>query len=151
MRLIGVKAERKKEIKMAYNSMFYQQYPQQPIYQGRYSPGFEYQPPQGASLKGRPVSSIDEAKAAQIDFDGSISLFPDIAHNKVYTKQVMLDGTASLLTYALVQEKQPEQPAYVTRDEFNRTIDELKQLAAKGAKNVQPKPASKSDDQLPSF
>lgn len=136
---------------MAYNGMFYQQYPQQPIYQGRYSPGYDFQQPQPVALKGRPVSSIDEAKAAQIDFDGSISFFPDIAHNKVYTKQVMLDGTASLLTYALVQEKPQEQPAYVTRDEFNKTVQELKQLAAKGVKNVQPQSASKSNDQLPAF
>lgn len=29
-------------------------------------------------LKGRPVSSIDEARAIPIDFDGSIFFFPDV-------------------------------------------------------------------------
>ena len=52
-------------------------------------------------LKGRPVSSIEEARAASIDFDGSIFYFPDIANNRIYTKQINLDGTASLNMYEL--------------------------------------------------
>ena len=45
-------------------------------------------------LNGRPVSSLEEARAATIDFDGSIFYFPDLASNKIYTKQINLDGTA---------------------------------------------------------
>ena len=37
-------------------------------------------------LKGRPVSSIDEVKAASVDFDGSIFYFPDLANNRIYSK-----------------------------------------------------------------
>lgn len=50
-------------------------------------------------LKGRAVTSFDEAKAAMIDLDGSVFIFPDIANNAIYTKQINLDGTASINTY----------------------------------------------------
>ena len=39
-------------------------------------------------LKGRPVSSIEEVRAASIDFDGSVFYFPDIANKRIYTKQI---------------------------------------------------------------
>lgn len=42
----------------------------------------------------RPVSSIDEVRAASIDFDGSVFYFPDLANKKIYTKQINMDGTA---------------------------------------------------------
>ena len=55
-------------------------------------------------LKGRAVTSIDEAKAAMIDLDGSVFIFPDISNKSIYTKQINLDGTASINTYRLVQD-----------------------------------------------
>lgn len=58
-------------------------------------------------LKGRAVTSIDEAKAAMIDLDGSVFIFPDISNKSIYTKQINLDGTASINTYKLVQEVLP--------------------------------------------
>lgn len=77
-------------------------------------------------LKGRPVSSIEEVRAAAIDFDGSISYFPDIANGKIYTKQCNIDGTASLNMYEL-KETPPisTAPDYVTREEFNTTLNNL--------------------------
>lgn len=82
-----------------------QMYPQyqQPMQYNQYSIG--QQPQQnmlgnaGNVLKGRPVTSLDEARAAQIDFDGSVFFFPDIANGKIYTKQINLDGTATLKEY----------------------------------------------------
>lgn len=53
-------------------------------------------------LKGRPVTSFDEAKASMIDLDGSVFIFPDYASGKIYTKQINMDGTASIRTYELV-------------------------------------------------
>jgi hypothetical protein len=44
------------------------------------------QQPTMYGLKGRPVASIEEAKASPIDFDGSIFFFPDVANKKIYTK-----------------------------------------------------------------
>jgi hypothetical protein len=54
-----------------------------------------------AGLKGRPVASIEEARASIIDFDGSIFYFPDLANKRIYTKQINMDGTALLCLYEL--------------------------------------------------
>lgn len=102
----------------------------------------QYQPQQNF-IKCRAVTSIDEAKASMIDLDGSINVFTDIGNKKIYTKQINLDGTASLKTYIL-QEEQPPQahpvettepvPNYVRQDEleaicrgFNKQINELRE------------------------
>ena len=53
-------------------------------------------------LKCRPVSSREEAMAFQIDLDGSLWVFPNVANGKIYTKQINNDGTASFGTYAFV-------------------------------------------------
>ena len=34
-------------------------------------------------LKGRPVSSIEEARVSAIDFDGSVFYFPDLANKRI--------------------------------------------------------------------
>lgn len=52
-------------------------------------------------LKGRPVSNEEEANAAMIDFDGSLFVFPDKAHGKIYTKQLGLDGNIVFLKYSI--------------------------------------------------
>lgn len=84
-------------------------------------------------LKGRPVSSLDEVRAAQIDFDGSIFVFPDFANKRIYTKQINLDGTASLNMYCLTEIPTLESQ-YVTKEEFDNTLGDIKtaltQLAA---------------------
>lgn len=51
-------------------------------------------------LKCRPVSSKEEARAFQIDLDGSLWVFTDLANGKIYTKQINNDGTATFKTYA---------------------------------------------------
>ena len=84
------------------------------------------------ALKGRPVSSIEEARALSIDFDGSVFYFPDIANKRIYTKQINIDGTASLNVYELIPTPtEPKVGDFITRDEFNTAIEQLKQgLAA---------------------
>ena len=84
-------------------------------------------------LKGRPVTGLEEVRAAAIDFDGTISFFPDLANGKIYTKQCNVDGTASLNMYEL--KEIPVTPTvnantYVTRDEFNQAMSALKQVLA---------------------
>ena len=82
-------------------------------------------------LKGRPVSSLEEVRAAQIDFDGSLFIFPDLAHNRIYTKQISLDGNASLNVYELsqipMQTSTIETNNFVTREEFNNAVGQLKE------------------------
>lgn len=89
----------------------------------------DYVPPQYQStgLKGRPVSSIEEVRAAQIDFDGSLFVFPDIANKCIYTKQISATGSAILNKYNLQEESQPTFPTYVTKEEFDSIITQLKQ------------------------
>ena len=81
-------------------------------------------------LKGRPVSSIDEARASTIDFDGSVFFFPDLANKCIYTKQINMDGTATLLMYELKEIPVASQPNFVTREEFESTIMQIKNFLA---------------------
>lgn len=106
----------------------YQQFPQ--MQQG-------FQQPQGQQtapvLKGRPVSSYEEANAAMIDLDGSVFYFIDQAHKAIYTKQIGLDGAAILKVYNLAEQgaattantsPQPSEPP-VMRSEFNQAVTTL--------------------------
>lgn len=88
-------------------------------------------------LKGRPVSSIDEARASSIDFDGTVFYFPDLANRCIYTKQINLDGTATLLMYELKEIPVTEPPNFVTREEFENTITQLKNLLNTAQSNSQ--------------
>ena len=77
-------------------------------------------------MKGRPVSSLEEVRAASIDFDGSIFYFPDLANKRIYTKQINMDGTAALNMYELKEIKEeikegfvlPPIENFVTKDEL---------------------------------
>lgn len=92
----------------------------------------------------RPVSSIDEVKAASIDFDGSVFFFPDFASNRIYTKQINMDGTASLNMYEMKEIPTVETPnynAYVTREEFENVINQLKLALVPAEPVVAPNPA----------
>lgn len=114
-----------------YNS-FYQQQPYQtrPTYQSQQIP---MTMPIQQGLKGRPVASVEEARAASIDFDGSIFYFPDIANNCIYTKQINMDGSASINVYELkkmpLQSSVPvniDTTSFITRDEFEQAIARLR-------------------------
>ena len=73
-------------------------------------------------LKGRPVSSLEEVRATSIDFDGSIFYFPDLANKRIYTKQINMDGTASLNMYELKPVPKETVNDYITRAEFEEAI-----------------------------
>ena len=98
--------------------------------------GYFSQPPQQnlrapvyTGLKGRLVSSLDEARATSIDFDGSIFYFPDLANKRIYTKQVNADGTATLLMYELTElpiGTTQDSSNFITRQEFENAIAQLK-------------------------
>lgn len=103
----------------------------------QYGTQYQMQQPQAQApqyIKGRPVSSFDEAKAIAIDWDGSMFVFTDVANNKIYTKQIMLDGTAELKTYILAEpEPAPMQAQanssvngdYVLRSDFESQIERM--------------------------
>ena len=105
---------------------------QQPQYQ---MPSYLRQAPPQVTLKGRLVSSLEEARATSIDFDGSIFYFPDLANKRIYTKQINMDGTATLNVYELgnlpiEKEESVSSPPineFVTKDEFEKALAQLRQ------------------------
>lgn len=103
---------------------YYYQPQQQPLRGIDYMQN-QYQPAT-SGLKGRPVSSIEEVRAAQIDFDGSLFIFPDIANKCIYTKQISATGSAILNKYNLQNDVQNTVPTYVTKEEFDSIISQLK-------------------------
>ena len=84
-----------------------------------------------AFIKGRPVSSFEEARVAQIDLDGSIFMFPDLGNKKIYTKRINADGTATINTYVLDVEPNEELPKYATAKEVQDLRDTLEEILAK--------------------
>lgn len=113
-------------------------------------PPSQQQQPAFIGLKGRPVSSLEEARAAAIDFDGSVFFFPDLANKRIYTKQINLDGTASMNMYEYkeVPTEAFNSSNFVTRQEFDETLNDIK-----GALNMiaqqtqQQKQQSKAEEQ----
>ena len=91
-------------------------------------PSINQQQPQFVGLKGCPVSSLEEARAAAIDFDGSVFFFPDLANKRIYTKQINLDGTASMNMYEYkeVPTEALNSSNFVTRQEFDETLNDIK-------------------------
>ena len=84
-------------------------------------------------LKGRLVSSIEEARAQTIDFDGSVFYFPDLANHRIYTKQINLDGTSTLNMYELKEipmQMPVENSDFVTRQEFEQALNPIRQIMA---------------------
>ena len=125
--------------------------PYQP--QNYYYPQVSTQTRQTIGLKGRPVTSLEEVRAAAIDFDGTVSFFPDLANGKIYTKQCNMDGTAALNMYEIkeIPNIDPTNLSmqYVTREEFNQALTALKQalsqtnLVEKSPDQAQPQTSSK--------
>lgn len=119
---------------MYQNYNYYPQNQQQPT--ASYLPQNYYRPVQPqAVLKGRLVSSLEEARATSIDFDGSVFYFPDLANKCIYTKQINMDGTATLNVYEMkampiINEQQTVASVdnYITRDEFEQAIAQLRSM-----------------------
>ena len=64
-----------------YPQAFPQRYPQQ-----------QMQMPVNNIVKGRVVTGIEEARAAQVDLDGTPSYFPSLGEGKIYVKYIGMDG-----------------------------------------------------------
>lgn len=85
-----------------------------------------YEPQQNYYLKGRPVSSIEEARASIVDLDGSIFYFPDIQNKRIFTKQIDGNGVATLKMYE--EKPLPQEPVaqnFVTREELEEIIKKI--------------------------
>ena len=104
------------------------------VSQQSYNPYLRQAPPQ-TGLKGRPVSSLEEVRASSIDFDGSVFYFPDMANRRIYTKQINIDGTATLNVYELIELKNetkegialPSIDNFVTKEELQQVLAQFRQ------------------------
>lgn len=78
----------------------------------------------------RPVTSIEEAKACPIDFDGSVFYFPDMANKRIYTKWINADGTPGFSMYELKEIPQQNNVGnnYITREEFEEAINQIRNI-----------------------
>lgn len=101
----------------------YNYYPQtQPT---QYTPQYARPVQPQAYLKGRLVSSLEEARATSIDFDGSIFYFPDLANRRIYTKQINLDGTATLNMYELKEVPAVNEYSHNKKKDYHLINDSL--------------------------
>lgn len=111
----------------------------------------------GLSVSSRPVSNREEAVGTPADFSGSLMVFPDLAHGRVYLKRWnMQTGAADFLDFVLdaqQSEQNTEQPTksepkwaldddvQVLRQEIQRLHEELDSMKAVPAKK-----GAKKDD-----
>lgn len=65
--------------------------------------------------------------AFQIDLDGSLWVFPNVADGKIFTKQINNDGTATFKTYCYSAEEDSNYSSqdFVTKNEFNQVIQTI--------------------------
>ena len=77
-------------------------YPQ--TYPQRY-PQQQMQMPVNNIVKGRVVTGIEEARAAQVELDGTPSYFPSLGEGKIYVKYIGMDGLPVFQTFIVEQPK----------------------------------------------
>ena len=84
-------------------------------------------------FKTLPVTSFDEAKAAMISFDGSLNIYVDTQHDRIYTKQLTNNGLAELKVYTLSKENEPKENVveYVTKGDYNALLEKVNKLQEK--------------------
>lgn len=105
-----------------------------------------YQQPQmfptqmsGTYLKGRIVTGMDEAKAAQIDLDGTSTFFPCPAEGKIYEKSIDLNGLPVFRVYQLSNPQEQKQVVYAERSCVDNLIQRVDRLEKQiGGMNHEP-------------
>lgn len=95
------------------------------------------------------VTCIDEAKAAQIPLDGSVTVFVNVQNGEIYTKQLDNNGLADLKLYRRVQNVAQQNVQYVPVQDFNVLTEKVKMLESRlmgGANNVSESNANNGND-----
>lgn len=110
-------------------------YPQ--AYPQRY-PQQQMQMPVNNIVKGRVVTGIEEARAAQVDLDGTPSYFPSLGEGKIYVKYIGMDGLPVFQTF-IVEQPKPQMPGISLESLAQRVqnIENAIQNMNGGAVNVQ--------------
>lgn len=95
------------------------------------------------------VACIDEAKAAQIPLDGSITVFVNVQNGEIYTKQLDNNGLADLKLYRRIQNVAQQNVQYVPVQDFNALTEKVKMLESRlmgGVNNVSESNANNGND-----
>lgn len=96
-----------------------------------------------------PVTCLEEAKAARIALDGSMSVFVNIQDGEIYTKQLDNNGLADLKLYRRIQNVAQQNVQYVPVQDFNALTEKVKMLESHlmgGANNVSESNANNGND-----
>ena len=111
-----------------YPQTFPQRYPQQ-----------QMQIPVNNIVKGRVVTGIEEARAAQVDLDGTPSYFPSLGEGKIYVKYIGMDGLPVFQTF-IVEQPKPQMQGISLESLAQRVqnIENAIQNMNGGAGHVQP-------------
>ena len=111
-----------------YPQTFPQRYPQQ-----------QMQMPVNNIVKGRVVTGIEEARAAQVELDGTPSYFPSLGEGKIYVKYIGMDGLPVFQSF-IVEQPKPQMPGISLESLAQRVqnIENAIQNMNGGAVNVQP-------------
>lgn len=90
-------------------------------------------------IKGRIVTGVEEARAAQVDLDGTVSYFPSPAENKIYVKYVGMDGIAVFNVYNLEASATPQQGSseHTSLDALSKRVDAIENQLKGVIGNVQ--------------
>lgn len=86
--------DRMRAIAGQYSNPYQQQYFNQSVQQ-----------PTTNQMPCRPVTSLEEARAAMIDNPLVVHVFTNFGNNEIYTKHILNDGTAKLNVFKLVNEQ----------------------------------------------
>lgn len=95
------------------------------------------------------VTCIDEAKAAQIPLDGSITVFVNVQNGEIYTKQLDNNGLADLKLYRRIQNVAQQNVQYVPVQDFNALTEKIKMLESRlmgGVNNASESNANNGND-----
>lgn len=86
---------------------------------------------QQVTLQGYAVPDEMTARNATVSTDGNISIFPDIQHGKIYTKQLDMNTFAPIFKiYQLVEQKQSS-TNYVSVEDFQKLQNYVSDLENK--------------------
>lgn len=90
-------------------------------------------------IKGRYASSLDEVRAAQIDFDGSKTYFVCPAINTIYAKSIDMNGNSLIESYVLDRGDATNNPLDDKLNDLDNRIKVLEELITAPAQAVNPK------------
>ena len=87
-------------------------------------------------IKGRYASSLDEVRAAQIDFDGSKTYFVCPAINTIYAKSIDMNGNSLIESYVLDRGDAKSSPIDDKLNDLDSRIKVLEELITAPAQAV---------------